>query len=142
MILNTFQPKTTVFCVRPSPLGGPSSGDADADSDVDAASEGSVKTPATVLIALTKELEVGVGAKFASVAEFRRCVAMKKEGMINPVVCDAAVKLTAEETDHGSKSTRGEEEAFLEGAILLEEFCKELSSLVLVKDQLLSAKNS
>jgi len=112
-----------------------------ADSDVDTPSEGSVKTPATVLTALTKDLEVGVETKFASVAEFRRSVAKKKEGMMNPVICDADVKLTAEKTDQGLKSTR-EDEAFLEGAILLEEFCKELSSLVLVKDQLLSAKNS
>jgi len=86
---------------------------------------GEIVTP-PVLKRLAKELEEGVAAKFDSVDEFRRAVGSKKARMLA-----------------GALDSRGrdEVEAFLEGAILLEEFCKELSSLVLVKDQLLSAKS-
>lgn len=86
-----------------------------------------VKTPTTVLRQLAKELEEGVAVKFDSVERFRRAVGSKKDRML----C-------------GVDDVRGsnEEESFVEGAILLEEFCKELSSIILVKDQLLSSKTS
>merc|ERR1712087_210246 len=77
--------------------------------------DGGIKTPPVVLRQLAKELEEGVAANFESVDDYRRAVGNRKEMMLN-----------GDENSGG----RVEQDTFLEGAILLEEFCKELSSLV------------
>ena len=69
-------------------------------------------------------------------------VGRKKEEMLVPVAAAAGSERRREEEEDTGAAAAAGEHAFLEGAILLEEFCKELSSLVLVKDQLLSVKNS
>jgi len=80
-----------------------------------------VKTPCTVLRSLAEDLQQGVNG-FPR-AEFLLAVRDKKERLQNLG--------TSSRSEYSP-----EKEAFLEGAILLEEFCKELSSIVLVKDQL------